>query len=120
DVYVDLDGTLIYYTRFKDMEGRLGKPRPGAREFLMAIRKSARVIIYTARLCERYFSEAALRKIGKHLQENSLPYDEIYVGRGKPLCAAFVGDKNIEIPQNPVEADYDEALIKVRRELEDA
>lgn len=117
-VCVDLDGTLAYYTEFDDMGGRIGKPRPGAREFLAAIREVARVIIFTCRLSNKYFSEETQQQVLDYLERYELPYDGVYLGLGKPICAAFVDDRNIEIPKNPVEEDYADALVKVRRRLE--
>lgn len=118
-ICVDLDGTLLYYTNWKEMGGRLGKPRPGAKEFLTKIRKFARVIIFTARLAERHKSDKTFNQIASWLQHHDLPYDEIYIGLGKPIAEAFVDDRAIFIPKNPVESDFDESLIEMRRFVED-
>lgn len=117
-VCVDLDGTLLYYTNWKGMDGRLGKPRPGAREFLINIRKFARVIIFTARLAEKNISTKTLSQIESWLAQHNLPYDEIYTGKGKPVAEAFVDDRAISVPKNPVKSDFDIALIKIRRFFE--
>lgn len=119
-VCVDLDGVLLYYNNWKGMDGRLGKPRPGAKQFLTKIRKFARVIIFTARLAEEHQSlgDRTFYRIKSWLEYNDLPYDEIYIGRGKPIAEAFVDDRAISIPKNPVESDFDEALIKVKRFVE--
>lgn len=118
-VCVDLDGTLLYYTNWFSMDGRLGKPRPGAREFLINIRKFARVIIFTARLAKKYQSDETFDQIKSWLELYNLSYDEIYVGQGKPIAEAFVDDRAISIPKNPVESDFDKALIQMKRFIED-
>ena len=117
-VCVDLDGTLLYYTNWKGMEGRLGEPRPGAKEFLINIRKFAKVIIFTARLAEKHRSDETFNYIKYWLDEHSLPYDEIYEDRGKPIAEAYIDDRAISIPKNPVEQDFDKALIGIRRFVE--
>ena len=117
-VCVDLDGTLLYYTNWFSMDGRLGKPRPGAREFLISIRKFAKVIIFTARLSGKYRSDEIFNQIKSWLNLYGLPYDEIYMGQGKPVAEAFVDDRAISIPKNPVESDFDEALIQMKRFIE--
>lgn len=117
-ICVDLDGVLAYYTNWKGMDGQLGKPRPGAREFLTNITQFARVIIFTARLAEEHKSDKTFYQIQSWLKCHNLPYDEIYIGRGKPVAEAFVDDRAISIPKNPVESDFDEALIKMKRFVE--
>jgi len=57
--------------------------------------------------------------IGWRLEHYTLPYDEIYTGCGKPIAEAFVDDRAISVPKNPVESDFDEALIKMKRFMED-
>ncbi len=44
---------------------------------------------------------------------------EIYMGQGKPMAEAFVDDRAISIPKNPVESDFDKVLVKVKRFIED-
>lgn len=117
-VCVDLDGTLAYYTSWKSMEGRIGKPRPGAREFLENLWKETKVIIFTARLSEDYNNSYTCEMIKTWLDEHNMMWDEIYIGRGKPVCEAFVDDRAVAIPKNPIETDFDKALDKVRRFLE--
>ena len=118
-VCVDLDGTLLYYTNWKGMDGRLGKPRPGARQFLINIGQFARVVIFTARLAEANRMPGTYGQIALWLQNNNLPYNEIYMGQGKPMAEAFVDDRAISIPKNPVESDFDKVLVKVKRFIED-
>lgn len=118
-VCIDLDGTLLYYTNWKGMDGRLGTPRPGAREFLINIKKFARVIIFTARLAEDHKSDTTFDNIKLWLEHNNLHYDEIYTGKGKPIAEAFVDDRAVSIPKNPVESDFDKALMKIKRFIED-
>jgi hypothetical protein len=117
-VCVDLDGTLLYYTNWKGMDGRLGEPRPGAREFLINIKKFAKIIIFTSRLAEGNKSKETFDQISSWFKRHDLPYDELYTGCGKPIAEVFVDDKAISIPKNPVELDFDEALIQIRRFVE--
>ena len=117
-VCVDLDGTLLYYTNWKGMDGRFGNPRPGAREFLVNIGKFARIMIYTARLAEKHMSPETYGSIERWLYEHNLPYDEIYIGKGKPVAEAFVDDRAVAIPKNPVESDFEKALVKIKRFVE--
>ena len=100
------------------MDGRLGKPRPGARDFLINIGKFARIIIFTSRLSENFIDDGTLYQIESWLSIHDLPYDEIYTGKGKPIAEAFVDDRAISIPKNPVKSDFDTALIKMKRFME--
>lgn len=120
NVCVDLDSTLLYYSNWEKMGGMLGKPRPGAQDFLKSLQLCCHIIIFTARLCEQHDSYSVRRTIREHLEKHGLVYDELYGGAGKPVCACFVDDKAVEVPRNPVEVDFEAALIKVRRRLEDA
>ena len=117
-VCVDLDGTLLYYTNFKGMDGRLGNPRPGARDFLINIGKFARIIIFTARLSEDFINDGTLCQIESWLDIHDLRYDEIYTGKVKPIAEAFVDERAISIHKNPVKPDFDTALIKMKRFME--
>lgn len=117
-ICVDMDGTLLYYTSYKGMGGRLGKPRPGAKEFLQELKKLGRVIIFTARLGRDHYNKLEYDTVAKHLRDNDLYFDEIYIGQGKPDANCFIDDRAIEIPKNPVESDYDWALDKVKRYFE--
>ncbi len=117
-ICVDLDGTLAYYTNWKGMEGRLGEPRPGAKEFLVNLCKFAKVIIYTARLAEKHKSPETYVLIERWLDKHGMHYDEIYVGSGKPIAEAFVDDRAVAIPKNPVESDFEKALVKIKRFVE--
>ena len=119
NICVDLDGTLAYYTTWKDMDGRIGEPRPGAKEFLRDLKTVFdKVIIFTARLSEDNYSTEMVHEIEHWFAIHELPYSELYTGKGKPICEAFIDDRAVGIPKNPVESDYDKVFNAVCRFVE--
>lgn len=75
------------------------------------------VMILTGRCCERWGDciEDAAAKVAKILRKNNIPYSEIWTGRGKPFCAAYLGD---ECNFDPADAEEScrkfDALVKKR------
>lgn len=119
NICVDLDGTLAYYTTWKSMGGRIGKPRPGAQQFLTQLQLIFdKIIIFTTRLNEKNRTPGTFSTIEKWLKDNEMPYNELFIGSGKPICKAFIDDKAISIPKNPVESDYQKTLDTIKRFVE--
>lgn len=112
-VCVDLDGVLARYDGWNGPD-KIGKPIPGAREFLESLREKYRVVVYSSRLSsDSAGREEILRMrhfIEKWLTENGLPFDEVYAGIGKPLAVAFIDDRAVRCrPQDDPEA-FEKAL----------
>jgi len=97
-VAVDIDGTLAPYNGWGGYD-HFGDPYPGSIEFLRAVSKFARVLIYTCRCGqernENIDPEVLANHVKKWLDDNNLYYDDIWIGRGKPLAAAYVDDRAI-------------------------
>jgi hypothetical protein len=122
-VCVDLDGVLFD----TDMHGpyvpdRFGRPVNGARQFLSELRKTAWVVIFTARFCDagrQHHDIHHLKSIvADALQLHGLEYDEIWTEVGKPVAVAYVDDRAVacrplEHPSTP--ACFSETLAGVAK-----
>ncbi|MHC4310838.1 MAG: capsular biosynthesis protein [Planctomycetota bacterium] len=122
-VCVDLDGTLAQYSEWEGLEN-IGDPIPGARSFLQALKElGCEVVIYTTRTNpdvnqEEGKYDLALR-IHTWLEQNEMPCDSVYVGRGKPIASAYVDDRAVECrPQDVIHADKTGAFTLALRAVE--
>lgn len=119
---VDLDGVI-----FESVPGEhyhpfhFGKPLPGAALFCKMIMKLGRLIIHSARCYEKSHPDILLSDMQKAIEEelnkHSIPFDEVYIGKGKPLALAYIDDKAIEVPRNPSTSDYLEIISKLKNRL---
>lgn len=128
-VCVDLDGVLADYSKGWQGVGVIGDPIPGAVEFTKRLGRYAMVVIYTTRckgkLFDRDEDPAKLRAaVMAWLDKHGFYYDEVDMGQGKPIAAAYVDDRAVpcepqrcEMPSE-VEKCYEEAEYAVRRLLE--
>ncbi len=114
---VDLDGLLAYYEEWTSIE-HIGEPIQGAKEFLVELKKKFRVIIYTARFSNSRIKDFNdIQQLKNHielwLRKNSMEFDEVFTGTGKPLASVFVDDRAVECrPQEDKEA-FNNALLKI-------
>lgn len=125
-IAVDLDGVLAKYERWQGVE-HIGEPIPDAVEFTKALKAiPARVMIYTTRtngdpaITESAESVAMLvQRVKLWLDAHGFAYDDIYVGQGKPLAAAYVDDRAVPcIPQGMGSWGYDTAVRLVKQLVE--
>ena len=100
-VLVDMDGVLADYTKGWQGLENIGDPIPGARDFLEELIKIAKVTIFTTR-CHKSNTRTETHSLNEMkafvtewLHEHNMPYDEVYVGQGKPYCAAIVDDRAV-------------------------
>lgn len=97
-VCVDLDGVLADHGHWKGVD-HFEDPFPGAREFLQALKKVARVIIFTCRcnpeVGHNESPSVLQEKVRVWLDTWNLPYDEIWTKRGKPFAHAYVDDRAV-------------------------
>ena len=116
-VCVDLDATLAHYEGWRG-EDHIGPPRPGARDFMAALRaRGLRAVVFTTRVKadvpDRPPGETpdtlAVRVVA-WLDANGIPHDGVYTGQGKPMAAAYVDDRAVAVPSNPGEGDFRAAL----------
>jgi len=100
-VCVDLDGVLFDadHTDSSYIPDRFGEPVDGAREFLVELRKTAHVVIHSARFCDdgrKHFDVHHLKSIVESaLLRHGLEFDEIWTGVGKPVALAYVDDRAV-------------------------
>ncbi len=122
NVAVDVDGVLAQYDGWKGVE-HIGDPIPGAVEFTKKLQEIARVVIFTTRvnadpkISGRNESvEMLTQRVKLWLDAHGFAYDEIYVGQGKPLAAAYVDDRAVTCcPQDGAsDCEYKAALYDVR------
>lgn len=118
-ICVDLDGVLARQEEWLGIH-HFGDAIPGARKFLLNLRERGfRVVIYTCRCCRNLNFSEDLDIIGLHtlvknwLRANEMPYDQIYVGQGKPVAMFYVDDRAIEVPENPSKEELDGVLRKI-------
>lgn len=122
-VAVDLDGVLIQYRGWLGVD-HFGEPIRGAREFLEKLREIAEVMLHTTRLSPAVnpeHSEIELQDmVDRALIERGLPYDQLWVGAGKPIASAYVDDRAVICnPQDVAPAfrhrEFEAALQAVKR-----
>ena len=111
-IAVDLDGTIARYTSWKGIHN-IGEPIVGARDFLQKLSEFANILIYTTRsnaeVNKLYISE--LKEIlVNYLNSYNLKYDDIWVGQGKPVCAAIVDDRAISCRPQVILHEYSRVL----------
>lgn len=114
-IAVDLDGTILKYDGWRGIE-HFGEALPGAKEFLTELRKDARVLIWSTRGTEsvkgkKQGEAKRLRELMQRaLDERNLPYDDIWVGQGKPMAVAFIDDRAVTCRPQEEPAAYAIAL----------
>lgn len=123
-VCVDLDGVLFDTGNTDNpyVPNRFGQPVEGAREFLIELRKTAHVVIHSARFSDdgrKHFDLHHLKSIVEDaLLRHGLEVDEVWTGVGKPVALAYVDDRAVvcrpqEHPAKP--ACFSETLAGIAR-----
>jgi hypothetical protein len=93
--FVDIDGTIIKYRKFKDLEGSVAEPITEVIDFLnSSYDEGSVVIITTARPSEW------LEFTKKELNEIGLKYHQIVMGCGRGT-RVILNDKDPEMPELP-------------------
>lgn len=106
-VVVDLDGTLMTPPRpILDAEGELrtdGEPEPGAVEAMRVLHAAGwRIVVSSSRTWDRWGPRRFtwIEHIRAWLEGHDIPYDEVFVGAGKPAAAAYIDDNAIRYERN--------------------
>ena len=104
NICVDLDGVLARYDGWKGIR-HFGKPFPYAREFMKSLSKLGHVVIFTCRCKEPEEHDIAMAEglsvderkklVEEWLNKNEIPFDEIYVGQGKPFAQVYIDDRAV-------------------------
>lgn len=121
-VAVDLDGVLAEYDGWEGLDD-IGDPIEGAREFLDVLRSEFDVVVYTTRLNPNPFdadeprasAERCTQIVVGWLNRHDLPYDDVFVGTGKPIAVAYIDDRAVSCrPQrgSPM-AEFHAAIAQV-------
>ena len=93
--FVDIDGTIIKYRKFKELEGSVAEPITEVIDFLnSSYDEGSVVIITTARPSEW------LEFTKKELNEIGLKYHQIVMGCGRGT-RVILNDKDPEMPELP-------------------
>ena len=136
NIAIDVDGVLAEYSGWKGFD-HIGDPLPGAQEFLIQLRKKYRVVIFTTRgnvernkenlpYEVRYNAPMSMDPesgpkdflegcIKKWLERHNMPYDEIYMGQGKPICTAIVDDRAVNCQPQSFPGAFEDALRQIDR-----
>lgn len=131
-VCVDLDGVLADYSKGFRGLNIIGDPLPGARDFMVSLKESYRVVVYTTRCktfpegapgpegqpeVNRSSQEVIVKFVTDWLQKWDIPHDEVYAGQGKPFAIAYVDDRAVscEPMLNDPEAEFSSALTRIKR-----
>lgn len=100
-VAVDIDGTLVDYSRGWKGIQHFGPLAPGAKAFLDEVHKFADIVIHSCRLNlsinPGYTPAALLLCVQEWLEDGDLPYDRLWLSRGKPVADAYVDDRAIPL-----------------------
>lgn len=119
-ICVDFDGVIAFDSGWLGKD-HFGAPISGAKEFLTKLKEKYEVIIFTCRCCEEAMcgiekAHLLAYRVREYLDRHELPYDEIYVGQGKPVASYYVDDRGIScLPQLDNEA-YDKVLDVVMKD----
>jgi hypothetical protein len=116
-VCVDLDGVLCRRGVGSRTES-FGLPYDGAADFLADLAVKAEIVIYTARLStdDAQEKETIRALIEQWMKQHRLPFDEIYIGSGKPLASAFVDDRGVSCrPEDDGVVAFDAAMKGLER-----
>ena len=107
-IAVDLDGVLfkVYWGDERGMVfdvEKFGEVIPGAREGMKALKKAGfYLIVHTCRTNPELNRTANCsivelqRAVELKLKEVDIPFDEVFIGIGKPLASAYVDDRAVE------------------------
>ena len=121
-ICVDLDGVLAKYDGWKGPD-QIGPPLPGAREFAESLAKLADIVIFTSRCsldnggesATTTLSPGALRiRVVEWLEENEIPFTDVYIGQGKPRAAAFIDDRAVPCRPQTDKTAFADALKAAR------
>jgi hypothetical protein len=111
-VAVDLDATLITYDRWVGQD-HFGSPRPGAAEFMASLREKYHVVVHTTRTSTGPevgragdCTEELRDLVATWLDAHGIVYDEVWCRPGKPIAVAYVDDRAVKVPKNPVAVDW--------------
>lgn len=96
EIAVDFDGTICTF-KYPHM----GRPIPGAREFLHDLHeRGLKIVIWSSRMSGAFRSPEErtemAREMTNWLRRNAMPFDEIDMGNtGKRLALAYVDDRGV-------------------------
>lgn len=88
----------------------MGGPRPGAREFLLSLRKLGFFVVVVS---GRVRDQASHDEISDWLKANRMPYDEVWNRVGVPTVVYHVDDHNVHIRGNPSPGDFNATLQEI-------
>lgn len=112
----DLDGTLADYSDGWQGVEKIGKPLLSGTKLLKRLSTQCTIIIYTCRTnaeLNSAFSQAELVAfVQQWFTEHQLPYNEIYVGLGKPQADVYIDDRAVHFQAR---SNVDYAMKAIRR-----
>jgi len=108
-IVVDLDGTILEFDMEKWQKHEhnyYGEPKPGAIETLHKLRAMGhRIVIQTCRINnvhinKKYGIGDLNRRVHRILRLHQIPYDEVWIDKGKPLGSLYIDDRGFRLEDN--------------------
>jgi hypothetical protein len=94
---VDLDDTIINYDGWKGVDV-FGPLYSGAKKFMDELHKDFDILVFTTRCSvevNRLGPNLLANKVREYLEKNEIPFEDIWVGQGKPLATVFIDDRAV-------------------------
>jgi histidinol phosphatase-like enzyme len=98
-VAFDLDGTLAKFSSWKGYSS-IGNPVPKIAKLARKCKKAgAYIVIFTCRIttADNKVYLKSVNTVSQWLKSNRIPYDEIWLGIGKPHADYYVDDRAIRV-----------------------
>ena len=116
-VAIDFDGVIVTHDGWIG-HGQFGTVIPGVREFCVEVQKRGyEIVIFTSRLCEQFTPKSTLsfrkNEIEIFLNDQSIPFDEVWLGIGKPAAVAYVDDRGVFCDPQHDQFAFEDALVSI-------
>lgn len=122
DICIALDGFLA---TAQPLNRPIGPPRPGAAEFMKRLAKNYHCIVYSPRLnfhldpdaLTETQLDAKLQPIFTWFRENKVWYDGVWIGRGRPDAALYLGPNELATPADPLPDDFVDVEQQIKERI---
>lgn len=99
-IAVDFDGVIHGHSKGWHDGTIYDPPVPGVAEALTKLRERFRVVVYSCRSYDRLFDGVLepnqVSQMTEYMNKHGIPFDEIYVGHGKPVAYLYIDDRAVQ------------------------